>query len=103
LDACEETKSANLRLSPQHLTPMKIISFNANGIRSAANKGFFEWLRAQRADVVCVQETKAQEDQLTDPMFRRQSRKQLRARLRVRKFGAFLKKERTGRLITKCR
>jgi exodeoxyribonuclease III len=49
---------------------MKIISFNANGIRSAANKGFFEWLRAQRADVVCVQETKAQEDQLTDPMFR---------------------------------
>ncbi|MFT3755605.1 MAG: exodeoxyribonuclease III [Pseudoxanthomonas sp.] len=49
---------------------MKIISFNANGIRSAANKGFFDWLRAQNADVVCLQETKAQEDQLTDPMFR---------------------------------
>ena len=49
---------------------MRIISFNANGIRSAASKGFFDWLREQRADVVCVQETKAQEDQLTDPMFR---------------------------------
>ena len=49
---------------------MRIISFNANGIRSAANKGFFDWMRQQQADVVCVQETKAQEDQLTDPTFR---------------------------------
>ncbi|HEY6942426.1 exodeoxyribonuclease III [Dokdonella sp.] len=49
---------------------MRIISFNANGIRSAANKGFFDWLRAQQADVVCLQETKSQEDQLSDPMFR---------------------------------
>ena len=49
---------------------MRIISFNANGIRSAANKGFFDWLKKQSADVVCLQETKAQEDQLSDPMFR---------------------------------
>ncbi|MFT3790320.1 MAG: exodeoxyribonuclease III [Rudaea sp.] len=49
---------------------MKILTFNANGIRSAANKGFFDWLKKQDADVVCLQETKAQEDQLTDPMFR---------------------------------
>jgi exodeoxyribonuclease-3 len=49
---------------------MRIISFNANGIRSAATKGFFNWLRGQDADVVCLQETKAQEDQLSDPMFR---------------------------------
>ncbi|GAB2499042.1 exodeoxyribonuclease III [Pseudoxanthomonas sangjuensis] len=49
---------------------MKIISFNANGIRSAGNKGFFDWLQAQKADVVCLQETKAQEDQLADPAFR---------------------------------
>lgn len=49
---------------------MRIISLNANGIRSAASKGVFEWLRAQDADVVCLQETKAQEHQLTDPMFR---------------------------------
>lgn len=49
---------------------MRIISFNANGIRSAATKGFLDWFRAQDADVLCIQETKAQEDQLTDPMFR---------------------------------
>ena len=49
---------------------MRIISFNANGIRSAANKGFLDWLRGQDADVVCLQETKAQEDQLVDPVFR---------------------------------
>jgi exodeoxyribonuclease-3 len=43
---------------------MRIISFNANGIRSAATKGFFDWFGAQRADVLCLQETKAQVDQL---------------------------------------
>ena len=39
---------------------MRIISANLNGIRSAATKGFFEWLPGQQADVVCVQELKAQ-------------------------------------------
>jgi exodeoxyribonuclease III len=48
---------------------MRIVTFNANGIRSAAAKGFFEWLPSQKADVVCVQETKAQVEQLTDPKF----------------------------------
>ena len=43
---------------------MKVISFNANGIRSAARKGFYEWLEAQNADFVCIQETKAQVAQL---------------------------------------
>ena len=43
---------------------MRIISFNANGLRSAATKGFFDWFRGQDADVLCVQETKAQEHQL---------------------------------------
>jgi exodeoxyribonuclease-3 len=43
---------------------MRIITANLNGIRSAASKGFFEWMSAQQADVVCVQETKAQEHQL---------------------------------------
>ncbi|AHE67994.1 exonuclease III [Legionella oakridgensis ATCC 33761 = DSM 21215] len=43
---------------------VKIISFNANGIRSAARKGFYEWLQQQNADVVCIQETKAQIAQL---------------------------------------
>jgi len=49
---------------------MRIISFNANGIRSAANKGFFDWLMAQDADMLCLQETKAQEHQLVDASFR---------------------------------
>lgn len=39
---------------------MKIISANLNGIRSAAKKGFFEWMAAESADYVCVQELKAQ-------------------------------------------
>lgn len=33
----------------------KIITFNANGIRAAARKGFFQWLNAQDADAVCIQ------------------------------------------------
>jgi exodeoxyribonuclease-3 len=49
---------------------MRIISFNANGIRSAAEKGFFRWLARQDADVVCVQEIKAQEEQLAERAFR---------------------------------
>ena len=40
---------------------MRIITCNLNGIRSAARKGFFAWLEQQNADVVCVQELKAQE------------------------------------------
>jgi exodeoxyribonuclease-3 len=43
---------------------LRVIQFNANGIRSATRKGFFEWLAVQHADVVCIQETKAQEHQV---------------------------------------
>ncbi len=49
---------------------MRIITLNANGIRAAARKGFFDWMARQDADVVCIQETKAQVHQLTDPVFR---------------------------------
>ncbi len=48
---------------------MRIITLNINGIRSGAKKGFFDWLAQQDADVVCLQETKAQIDQLDDPIF----------------------------------
>jgi exodeoxyribonuclease-3 len=48
---------------------MRIMTLNCNGIRAAARKGFFDWLPDQRVDVVCLQETKAQIDQLSDPMF----------------------------------
>jgi exodeoxyribonuclease III len=47
----------------------RVISLNANGIRAAARKGFFEWLASQNADVVCLQETRAQQHQLSDPCF----------------------------------
>jgi len=47
---------------------MKIINVNVNGIRSAATKGFFNWFTRQGADAVCVQEVKAQQDQLTPAM-----------------------------------
>ncbi len=48
---------------------MRIISLNVNGIRSAARKGFFDWLKQQNADVICLQETKAQKHQLDDSIF----------------------------------
>ena len=48
---------------------MRIISINVNGIRAAQRKGFFEWLAQQDADVVCLQEIEAQEEQLVDPVF----------------------------------
>jgi exodeoxyribonuclease-3 len=44
---------------------MRIVTFNANGLRSAASKGFFDWFAGRDADVLCVQETKAQEHQLS--------------------------------------
>jgi exodeoxyribonuclease-3 len=47
----------------------RVITLNANGIRAAARKGFFDWLAKQEADVVCIQETKAQEHQLSDGVF----------------------------------
>lgn len=43
---------------------MRIMTLNLNGIRSAARKGFFDWAKTQKADVICLQETKAQEWQL---------------------------------------
>ena len=49
---------------------MKVISFNANGIRSATRKGFFDWFLTQNADFLCIQETKVQFEQLkNDPTY----------------------------------
>lgn len=47
---------------------LRVITANLNGIRSASTKGFFEWLTKQDADVVCLQEVKAQEADLTAEM-----------------------------------
>lgn len=49
---------------------LRILTFNANGIRSAAKKGFFDWFARQNADVLCVQELKAQEEDLPDEIRR---------------------------------
>jgi len=43
---------------------MKIISWNLNGIRACANKGLFEFMEAENADIYCFQETKAHPGQL---------------------------------------
>ena len=47
----------------------RVITCNTNGIRAAQRKGFFDWLKKQRADVVCIQETKAQIHQLDPALF----------------------------------
>jgi exodeoxyribonuclease-3 len=43
---------------------MKIVSYNVNGIRAAVGKGFLDWLQETNPDVVCLQETKAQPEQI---------------------------------------
>lgn len=48
---------------------MKIISYNVNGIRAAIKKGFIEWLKTHPADVICIQENKAQQSDLDSKQF----------------------------------
>ena len=43
---------------------MKIISYNLNGIRSAISKGLLDWLKTENPDVFCIQESKAQPEQI---------------------------------------
>lgn len=49
--------------------PVRVVSFNANGLRSAERKGFFQWFSRQRADVLCVQELKAHAHQIDGRAF----------------------------------
>lgn len=44
---------------------LRVITANLNGIRSAAKKGFFEWFGTQNADVICVQEVKCSQEDMT--------------------------------------
>ena len=48
---------------------MKIISWNVNGIRAAIKKGFIQWLEKYNPDVICLQEIKANKDQLDIELF----------------------------------
>ncbi|MDG6220578.1 MAG: endonuclease/exonuclease/phosphatase family protein, partial [Candidatus Thermoplasmatota archaeon] len=45
---------------------MKIVSWNVNGIRAVAKKGFYDWLHSYKPDVLCLQETKARPEQLEE-------------------------------------
>ena len=45
---------------------MNIYSWNVNGIRSAIKKGFGDWFNAQKPDILCLQETRADEDQVPE-------------------------------------
>lgn len=48
---------------------MRIISYNVNGIRAAIKKGFYEWLKTSPADIVCIQETKAEKENVDYKQF----------------------------------
>ena len=52
------------------IMPKKIISYNVNGIRAALKKGFAEWLKKENPDIVCIQETKAQPEQIDSVLFK---------------------------------
>lgn len=48
---------------------MRVVTLNVNGVRSAARKGLYEWLALIDADIVCLQEVRAQAEHLEDPLF----------------------------------
>ncbi|MEO5647103.1 MAG: exodeoxyribonuclease III [Chitinophagaceae bacterium] len=48
---------------------MRIISYNVNGVRAAINKGLIDWLKTDPADVICLQETKASQENVADQLF----------------------------------
>ena len=47
---------------------LKLISWNVNGIRAIAKKGFHEWIKKENPDILCLQETKAWREQLDDSL-----------------------------------
>lgn len=48
---------------------LEVVSYNVNGIRAALNKGFADWLASNTFDIVMLQETKAQPDQIDESIF----------------------------------
>jgi exodeoxyribonuclease-3 len=47
---------------------LRILSWNVNGIRAAYKKGLVEWIQKEQPDILCIQETKAREEQLPDDL-----------------------------------
>ena len=52
----------------QRLRTLNIVSWNVNGIRAAYKKGFLDWLSDASPDILCIQETKANEEQLPEEL-----------------------------------
>lgn len=50
------------------MTKLKLLSWNVNGIRAVQKKGFIEWLLKENPDMLCVQETKAHPEQLSEEL-----------------------------------
>ena len=48
---------------------MRIISYNVNGIRAAIKKGLLDWMKTNPADIICIQETKAQKEDVDHTLF----------------------------------
>jgi exodeoxyribonuclease-3 len=46
-----------------------VISYNVNGIRNALKRGLAEWLKKQSPDILCIQEIKAEQEQIDVPLF----------------------------------
>jgi exodeoxyribonuclease III len=51
------------------MSSLRICSYNVNGIRAALKKGFIDWLRTDPADIICIQETKAEKDNVNHQEF----------------------------------
>ena len=49
---------------------MKLFSWNVNGIRAVAKKGFLDWLNHEQPDILCLQETKAYEEQVPEELLK---------------------------------
>ncbi|NQT97693.1 MAG: exodeoxyribonuclease III [Candidatus Marinimicrobia bacterium] len=50
---------------------MKLFSWNVNGIRAVAKKGFLDWLNHEQPDILCLQETKAREEQVPEELLKK--------------------------------
>ena len=48
---------------------MKLISWNVNGIRAVATKNAFAWVDEEKPDILCLQEIKAEAEQIPEPLF----------------------------------
>ena len=72
---------------------MKLICWNVNGVRAVAKKGFFEWLKKESPDILCLQETKASPDNLTNELLEPPGYQTLWGEKRLFRCGYFQQRE----------